>query len=298
MVAEIMIDLLTDRLTNLPDDHDLPFSKPNVKQKGPDCRFYLSACLNRMCAELIKNPPKNKIEEERISVVILRSFVIRQSQFCRLEAIRMSQTFRSRFTWSVKGGKISVWLPKTLLGKERREWLDTNVPDPDPDRPNEKRRVQEIINKKLESNCWVTFEEAMIPADDNCGLSESPKDDFSFLLAREVAEEKAENIQKQRRSIKSLGPEKLKSLILRVFEDLDCGEFKEGPLASEFHISKSTMSRFAGIRWRDNGSSVPDLWRNTASVLSKNPIFLEVAKEAGYLNTIKEVLETNGPGQK
>lgn len=188
-----------------------------------------------------------------------------------------------------------MWLPRSLSGTERSAWLRKNIADPNPAKHNENRRIQDIINKNFVKNYWVPLDEAtLISERENPEPGEGSKEFSPFILAHAVAGEKAENIHKQRISIRRLGPKKLKNLILRIFEDIDCGDFKDGKVASDFQISKSTMSRFAGSRWRQNGGSfLPDLWRNTAGVLLQNPIFREVAEEAGYLNTVEGVLETN-----
>jgi hypothetical protein len=105
-------------------------------------------------------------------------------------------------------------------------------------------------------------------------------------LAEAVADEKVKNIQKQRESIRALGKERLEQLILRIFKDLNDGQYKDKEVAEQFGLRKATFSRFAGSRWLQ-GNSIPDLWRNTTEVLSTNPTFKEVAINTGVWKDVE-----------
>ena len=114
-------------------------------------------------------------------------------------------------------------------------------------------------------------------------LDESPALD----LGKTVALEKTKLIKTQRPAIKKLGPLRLRSLIERIFSDLEDGCFKDGTVAADFGISKSTFSRFAGSDWLKSKSGVPDLWRNTAEVVMAYPVFRNAVNTDG----IKEILQ-------
>ena len=112
---------------------------------------------------------------------------------------------------------------------------------------------------------------------------------FSRQVIRDVkvvAEEKAANIQQQRRSIRKLGKTKLKKMILQIFGDIICDDYRDSEIAKDFGLTKATFSRFAGSRWNQTGFSIPDLWRNTAQVLIYHPIFRQVVKDTGFWDVV------------
>ena len=84
---------------------------------------------------------------------------------------------------------------------------------------------------------------------------------------------------------------KLKRLVLRIFEELCHGEYNDGKVAKDFGLSKATFSRFAGSRWTKSGSVTPDLWVNTAQVLSAHKDFKKVAVESGVLGKVEATLK-------
>ena len=115
---------------------------------------------------------------------------------------------------------------------------------------------------------------------------------WGLLLAKYVAQEKARDIKNQRPAIKKLGPNKLEKMVRQIFEDLDADEYEQKKVADQFGLSTATLSRFAGSNWREmapEGTFVPDLWRNTAQVISQIPVFRDVAQEAGMLGLIKAI---------
>ena len=106
-----------------------------------------------------------------------------------------------------------------------------------------------------------------------------------------MANEKAENINKQRSAIRALGRERLMELIHRIFDGIGCEGHNDVTVARDFGLSKATLSRFAGSRWRDVKKAIPDLWLNTAHVLATNPVFREVVEQTGVWDQIKATLE-------
>jgi AraC-like DNA-binding protein len=117
------------------------------------------------------------------------------------------------------------------------------------------------------------------------------EEQFGISLAIVVADEKARNIHEQRRSIRNLGEEKLKHLILRIFEDIKYDDYQDKEIATDFGLSKATFSRFAGSDWAKTKSTIPDLWLNTAKVLSRHDGFRQIALKAGYLKEVETTLE-------
>ena len=100
-------------------------------------------------------------------------------------------------------------------------------------------------------------------------------------MAIAVADEKARNISFQRPSIRELGQDRLRSMVLEIFDALQEDEIEDGRMADKYGLSKATFSRFAGVRWQDGNGIIPDLWCNTAHVLAGHPVFNEAAQESG-----------------
>jgi len=296
-VAERAYDLTADKFSNLRGDNESSLdvqneSDWNVKRKGADCRLYFKAFLDRLALSFETEPPANDIEEEARAAMIMHGLVRRHFYLSVLEAKREANPFRSRYYWSVKGRTICVWLPVSLEGRERRAWLEKNIDKPEPRRSGERERIQGIIDRK-----WVR--EGFVPLRENTHLSNEERlppwlesgETFGISLAEVVAEEKAGNIHRQRRSIRRLGKERLKQLVLRIFKDVSGGEYEDGKVARDFMLSKATFSRFAGSRWLQTESAIPDLWLNTAEVLSTHPTFREVAITTGFWKEVQSTLE-------
>ena len=289
-VADKAYDLTLDKFNNVPNQaKNKHFAYVNLSRV--DCRYYFKAFLEHVTRSFKTEPPTNGIEEEARAATIMQGLVRRHFYLSRLEAERNANPFWSRYYWEVRGRTICVWLPVSLEGRERKAWLEKNMPKPNPRRPEERERIQAIIDRKLPRERLVTFREATDTLSEERS-STWPDSDKTFekSLAEAVAEEKATNIQRQRRSIRVLGEERLKQLILRIFKDLSGGQYEDKEVAGHFGLKKATFSRFAGSRWLQ-GRSIPDLWRNTAEVLSTHPTFKEVAINTGVWEKVKTTLE-------
>jgi len=294
--ADKAYDLTLAKFNNYPS-----ISKPahsinkkngeKLKQEGPNCRLYYRAYLKRCIKSFNKNAPKGELEREIRAANIMQGLVRRQFHFSLLEAERRLNPFRSRYSWEVNGGTFTVYLPVTIKGLERRKWLEENIENPDPFREEERERIQAIINRSFVNYKMAQIEDAQNLADQKNSSSYWEGDDSEPSLSEVVAQEKADNIEKQRPAIRALGKEKLKKLILRIFDDLDLGEYKDCRIASEFRLSKSTFSRFAGSKWKNNDSALPDLFMNIALLLSTNTALKEMARETGFMGIIQQTLE-------
>lgn len=293
--VEIAYDLTLDKFSNLPKPTDGEHCKHKitgtmVKQKGPDCRFNYQAFLERCKKSFKKRPPRSEIEKEMQAVGIMQGLVKRHFYRSLLEAERRINPFRSRYNWKINGETLTVYLPVSVKGLKRRVWLEKNIGNPEPRRKGERERIQAIINRKFVNQRMVQLEYAQNVADDNDWSIHWPDDVWEPSLGEIVAREKAENIDRQRPAVRALGKNKLKQLILRVFSEIVDKGYADNNVAKGF-ISKATFSRFAGSQWKENGHRVPDLWRNTAMVLSQNPSFKEMA--AKYQDQISHALERN-----
>ncbi|MBC2714914.1 MAG: hypothetical protein HF978_06355 [Desulfobacteraceae bacterium] len=293
-LADIAYDLTKAKFTSLPNPEKISAAnkKKNMKQPRTNCRYYFKAFLKHITDNLKTNQPISKIKEEYIAARAMQGLVIRHFNFSIIEAKRKTNHFWSRYYWDINSDKICVWLPKSLKGRERREWLKKNINNPDLKQPEEKERIQTIIDQKMIKERFVRFSEVENGTEPETSSFWSDSDEeMGICLAKTVANEKAANIKKLRRSIQALGEDKLKEFILCVFDNISSGDFSDGILAKKFGVSKATFSRFAGSQWFETDSNVPDLWFNTAHVLSKHNIFKEVAIETGFWKQVQNVLE-------
>jgi len=271
-------DLTIDKFTRLPAEDD----------PGVDCRVYFKAFLDGMAGG-------RGIRNEAKAAAFLQGLVRRHFYFSLLEAERKTNPFWSRYNWEVKGGTICVWLPVWLKGRKRREWLEKNIDFPNPEHPEEQQRVQGIINQNFPKGGFVAIEERGWIADKQDHVTPSREGESQkFFLAETVAEEKGRNIEEQRLAIKALGEKKLKQLVLRIFNDLKNERYKDMEVARDFGLTKATFSRFAGSKWLRGKTGIPDLWQNTAEVLSANPDLKEIAIRTGVWKKVKATLEKGG----
>jgi len=283
-LAERAYDLTLEKFINLPTESS---------QDGPDCRHYYSAFLKALSLSLGRKPTSSRLRTESRAEAMLKGLVARHFRLSKLEAWREANPFWSRYQWRSNGRSLTVWMPASMSGAERRAWLEKNIPASFFDLPEWRSFIQQHVEQNLVREHFIPLDalenDQEVSQD---GLGCQPGDDWGLSLAEAVAREKAQNIQKQRRAIRKLGPESLAELVRQVFLDLDAGEYEQKQVAAQFGLSEATLSRFAGTDWRQKDTEdqqVPDLWRNTAQVVSQIPMFREVAEEAGMLHRIEEI---------
>jgi len=298
MALENAYDLTLDKFSNLPAGSA---EKGTAHETGgPDCRYYYRAYYDYCVARLPQGGRRqNGMNAELRAAAMLQGMVARHFYLSCLESRRRAQHLIRRYLWQKDGCALGLWMPSTLPGSRCRQWLETNVPDCDPRRAGERERVQSIVNLRL-------TRPRVIPLDRVAGGASEVAAPVSSLieaeisvqgLARTVADEKAQNIDHQRPAIQALGKEKLRRLVLGVFDSVANGESCAKDLADAYGLSYPTFSRFAGSRWnRPEGGATarepPDLWTNTARVLSLHSGFIEAADKAGLLT---EASSTSGP---
>jgi len=303
MALEDAYNEVVDRFSNVPPGSN---DKRNSQREthGPDCRYYYKAYYDYTVEKLRRNKRrKSRIQVELIAAASLQRMVIRHFYLSCLESRRRVQHLVRRYFWQRNGDSLGIWMPFVLSGKQCQQWLEANVPDYDPGRTGERERAQNIVNARL-------TRPRMIPLDRVAGGAEevpAPEDPVSSMveaeisihrLAQTVAEEKAENIDHQRPAIQALGKEKLRQLVLGVFESVVKDESCAKDLAESFGLSSATFSRFAGNHWSRGEAAVtkrepPDLWKNTARLLSHHPGFVEAADKTGVLN--RPALDSGAP---
>lgn len=217
-----------------------------------------------------------------------------------LEARRWIDPTRTRYAWETNGLVIYVWLPTSMPGRQRRTWLEQNVTAPAAMCPAERRRIQATIDERLGVKTHFPLDECCDSVDSPLGLDGLVDQEIGgHGLADVVAEEKAYNIRKQRPAIQALGRAGLKRLVRRVMEELREGHYEERAIAAAFGLSTPTLSRFAGLRWRDRTQGPPpDLWTNVAKTIVGHRAFVDAAKEAGVWPRVQAALSRDNSRER
>lgn len=290
--ADRAYDMTLDRFTRLKEADAFPPASGN----GVDCRRYYRAYMQHLNDKRGRSSDRSALEWEMYEVKAL-FVLIRHHYNLALKECHRNSLF-TRYVLRLPKGKLKLLMPRSISGRDRNRWLRAHVPDADPTRPSEAQRIQAIIDShfgqirslSLDPDARISsdipwFSPPQIPGEDCFNVSVEG-------LADCVAREKVANIVQQRPAIQALGAIRLAKLIQAIFDLLtdDQGSLEE--IASQFRVSKPTLSRFAGFRWNSptrQNSGVPDLWRNTAQVIGSDPEFVEAAKRAGVWQRVEEV---------
>ena len=259
-----------DKFSHFPD-----------KENNIDCRLYFQASLNKLPRGLSQLDT-----EQKLAHILQNQLTTHFSLSCK-DRLRSMGDF-SRYVWIVEGQKLTLMLPKNIVGSARKEWLETHVPDVDTRRPLEQQRVQAIIDNAFEGAGRETFSDEWLEhqADDTPLPWEYSERLNVEKLSTIVAEEKTSRIDEQRPAIKNLGIGELRKLVITAFENITNSESTDTAIATQFGLSKASYSRFAGKQW---STTMPDLWRNTAQVLVHHPVFCELIESSGLGKNVNQV---------
>ncbi len=290
-VLDRACDIVTDRFSNLPPENQAPTTEGRA---GPDCRYYFRAFLQVWEKWKRDKSSMSPLENETASARILQRGVVKHFRLSCLEARRECNPARTRYAWQVGAGTIQVWMPASLAGHERRVWLETHVDDPDPSRAQERDRVQRVVDESfgIARQVPIDSDVRQTPSHDLASVplnALAAEDSGAFDLAVAIADEKVARIRELRPAIQALGKVKLKNLVLFILKALSEDRYEESQVARDFGLSKSTVSRFAGIRW-DLPGRIPDLWANVAHTLASHAPFIETAQDAGVWHQVQRVL--------
>jgi len=294
-IADRAHDLMIDKFSNFSntsvDGDKSSGNKNQLKRNRSDCRSYFRAVQHRLDKSYKKSPNKGQLELEAETAAAIQGLVRRHFHLSVKEAKRKVNPLWSRYFWNVGGWKICVWLPVHLKGRKRREWLEKNIGTPDPTKPDERERIQDLINQNIGSVGMIPFNENVHQnAMGRYEYRSDQKGNVCQSLGEVVAREKAGTIACQRRAIRALGQDKLKQMVLHIFEKVAGDDYHDIAVAKAFGLSKATFSRFAGSRWNASNPNIPDLWLNTAQVLAVHPDFKEAAVEAGVWKQVEITL--------
>jgi hypothetical protein len=292
-ISQGAYDLTITKFTNLPMENNEQ-SGEQMKDQGTNCRYYFGAFIKYVKAKIPETGDVESVQFEMKISRFLQNFVVRHFHLSCLECARRADGLTRRYIWNVDGQNIPVWMPAYMSAKQCRDWLAENISRC----VYEKEAIQAVVDSFFRKNVIVSLEqnniEAQILPDDSV-LDETEGCSFADGLAAAVADEKAENIDIQRPAIRTLGREKLKKMIMQIFEAISEDRFEAQKIAERFGLSGATFSRFASNHWhhedKPDFSTVPDLWSNTAHVLAGNNDFIETAGAAGLLGRIKQTME-------
>jgi hypothetical protein len=293
--ADRAYDLTIDKFSRLddPSPHKLGDAGPTYFTgiAGPDCQHYFKAFVRYLDRKQSVLARMSALEREVFEAKALQMLVRRHFFLSLREAQRTA--FMTRYVWHLPAGNLTLLMPRSLVGRARRRWLEAHVPDADPTRSGEQMRVQAIIDARVgqsqigafgQEHLWMR--PAPIPGTDVFSVSADG-------LADAVAKEKTASLQDQRPAIRALGPVKLQTMIHQIFDDLADQRYCLADVAKQYGLSKATLSRFAGTRWDHGGghmiNAMPDLWLNTARVIGSDPDFVDAAKRAGIWQQIKQL---------
>jgi hypothetical protein len=317
-------DLTSDKFTVLArparqgdDGGGDAVTKLGRSRKGVDCAHYYAALWRLLQDNPAFTEARGILERENEAAIQFQLSVTRNRYWSYREAHReASLMFVKRFEWCLNGcGKITVLMPKYLKGAECRQWLEKNVPHPNPKAPGEKERIQAIINERLVIPQLVPLDRVMsatqgsVQPKIDLDKDNKPPPSFVDFLARE----KALSAELQRPSIRKLGPTGIDRLVHAISDNLRTREFTDEALANRFGVSKTSFSHFGGSDWsriekgkektrkgeekveQEEETFVPDLFRNAAALLSESEIFREMAEEAGVFRPAMSIANDGTP---
>ena len=301
-ILENAYDLTISKFSHLPNPEN---NHPEVKPQGPDCRYYFEAFVRKVSTMIDNHLSSRAATQERQMAKLLQNLIVRHFRLSCKECQRQGSKLTTRYRWQVNGYALELFLPLDMQGRQRGRWLTDHIPDVDPTRPGERERVQAIVDDltgKRKILSLENIEKYALTMKPSGGGPQREQDITVQGLAKVVAEEKAENIERQRDAIEQLGQQKLRQLIHSIFDSLADGRYEAAKIADKFKINRATFSRFAGSRWlsrsgQSQKNPIPDLWFNVAQTLAGHPVFVSVAEDSGLLGRVEQVL-ANGQARK
>jgi len=275
---ESHLDIKLDSVYNRTLQKFTLLKEGNNYEFGPYCDRQYQSLLNQIKDFVNNNPSKTEIELEKEIEKRFQKMVIRHLSYSWLEVCRNSNKLYKRYRWELSTGTIELKKPQHIDGRSFKRWLVKHVEKPNPENNREKYRIQKIIDD------WFGVPSEIDSADIEYKLKEDsdpydtlekyPEDFISM-----IASEKASSIKILRPAISKMGKSQVNGLVKKILESLQFDDLKDSQIQKEFGLSKSTYSRFAGRDWKENNNGeIPDLWKNIASIIIKDPVLLELAE--------------------
>jgi hypothetical protein len=290
---------LLDWIYDLTLDSFSIFKPKNAgtKDKGPYCDRQFSYWHKKISKWKKGDSPLEQVELEQKIGRLLLDTVKRHLNFSLYKALNEIDKNFTDYEWKLPNGKVMILkrpirIPIQIL----LPWLEETFKDPDPDRLGEKERIQEKIDERFgrwKAKDYESIKEYYTESGMSIDPLEQEEEEYlSENLSKKVADEKSNSLEKQRRAIRNLGKKKVRELVLKILNAITIKEITYTEIAEEFKISKATLSRFAGQNWQKRGKSKPpDLWKNVAHIIDRNPHLLEEARSMGILDIIKNIVK-------
>jgi hypothetical protein len=272
--------------------------KPSIitnENKGPYCDNQYKELYKKINELKIERKIHKASDYEEAIEKIFRNMVVRHLKYSWGEVCRQMNHFYHRYRWELPAETMELKKPRWKKGNEFRRWLEINVWDEDNEKSLERKQVQ----KKIYDSFGHPFDISIDVDNDlrnKLSVIDDPiemmkKEDMGNRFYESIADEKANNVQRLRPSIRNLGKEKIKELVLYILNNFNNDDYNDITVANKFGLSKATYSRFAGKDWK-KGKVIesPDLIRNIAKVVNSHPIFLEVVTDLGQRDVINTIL--------
>lgn len=264
--------------------------KPDDVKKGLFCNKQYESLLEQIKDFKKKSPNYTELELEKGIEIIFKRMVVRHLRYEWKEVCRSNTRLYKRYPWKLPTGTIELKRPQHIDGRSFNKWLAEHVDNPNPEDKKEKYRIQKIIGDWFGSLSEIDISDidyTLKESKDPYAEIEKYPEDFKTMLATE----KSSNIESLRSAIRVLGKAKLYSLVKEILESHEFDESKDSEIQRKYGLSKSTFSRFAGRNWNINNREVPDLWKNIAAIVLKDPILEEHAISYSISKTIMDLLD-------
>ena len=197
--------------------------------------------------------------------------VRRNFRYALAESRRVNSICR-RVAYPGPCGPLRIWMPRTVPAAAGRAWIGKNVPDIDIGRPGEAKRIQAAFDRHWGEVTHVTFDfvdSAELADREASGIGRECRNMPAELRIGTI-DAVITNIQRQRPSIRQLGPKIVRRLLGTLFDEWGGAGRSWAQLAASYGVDKSARSRFVG-----------DVRAVVARIILTTPHFAELAREMG-----------------
>lgn len=283
-----------ESVMTIEEAYNLALSKfcsfPKSDNNSIDCRRYYQVYL-RYTLPLIFG--KNIIDQEIIAARTLKNFLSRQFRWSLCDAARKGQGFSRPYLWNIGAG-YRLHMPSVMTGRQCKKWLQENIGRPDTQNSYEQQRIQQIIDERLfvpsvislGTDCFDDFTAKTATPLGQLIEAETESKPLSVC----IAEEKADNLDSIRNSIARIGRDKVRKLVIAIFDAVIIDNYKPSVLGAMFGVNPAAMTRFASLKFdTNNGNNLPQLWRNVARYVVNLPQYSKILYETGLYDKLSSM---------
>lgn len=270
------------------------FSFPGDGNGHVNCRCYYRPFL-KYVEPLICG--KDFMEQERIAANKLRSFIYRQFRWSLCDAMRKANGFSKTYQWKISDlENYKVQMPSVMTGKQCKKFLEENIGQSDTKNVSTQQDIQHIIDEQLfvpsmiplGADCFDTFASQTTISPLEQLIESETKDNLQLSLC--IANEKADNLDSVRISIARIGRDKVRKLVVAIFDAIDTANYRPSVLGREFGVSPAAMTRFASLKWDTENAKIPQLWQNVARYVVHLPQYSKMLYETGLYDTLSSMV--------